>query len=353
MLNRLKRLRKRCAFAKYCFSHGSDERFVKEVKELQDNPELVLLEKYADEGPAEIYYHIFMEESQSGFFADHNRLLGYLYFADYYNMIPIVEYTDKYCYAEKGEIYGTNNPFEYYFLQPSEISLQEMQKKNTVVRSRKNNTKIDASFSVKGYEKSEDYLQAMADITAKYIRLQPRVESQIQKDWKSILPEKAEKGNILGCHVRGTDFKRNYNGHPVMVTIEEYADTVENLMKKDIYAGIFLATDDANAVKLFKKRFEDKVFFYSDVTRSEGNETVMKSKSERPNHHYELGFEVLRDMYSLSYCDGLVAGLSQVSFAARIQKKSTGREYSDLVILDKGINQHRNTNCIDDSRNNN
>lgn len=54
LLDRIKRLRKRFEFAEYCFSHGSDERFVKEVKELRDKPELVLLEKYTDKEPAEI-----------------------------------------------------------------------------------------------------------------------------------------------------------------------------------------------------------------------------------------------------------------------------------------------------------
>ena len=58
-----------------------------------------------------------------------------------------------------------------------------------------------------------------------------------------------------------------------------------------------------------------------------------------------LGVEVLRDMYSMAECDGLVAGLSQVSYAARIQKKSMGSEYEDLVILNKGINYHQKENC--------
>ena len=54
---------------------------------------------------------------------------------------------------------------------------------------------------------------------------------------------------------------------------------------------------------------------------------------------------MLRDMYTRAACDGLIAGLSQVSYAARIQKKSVGKEYGDLVILDKGINYHKKNNC--------
>ena len=48
---------------------------------------------------------------------------------------------------------------------------------------------------------------------------------------------------------------------------------------------------------------------------------------------------------TLARCDGLVAGLSQVSIAARIQKSSYEMEYQDMVIIDKGINYHKKLNC--------
>ena len=105
-----------------------------------------------------------------------------------------------------------------------------------------------------------------------------------------------------------------------------------------------MATDDKKTVEQFQMAFGDKLVYYKDVVRSDGDETVMKSQSQRENHHYLLGLEVLRDMLTLAACDGLAAGLSQVSYSARIQKKSMGQEYRDLVVLNKGINQHRE-NC--------
>ena len=50
------------------------------------------------------------------------------------------------------------------------------------------------------------------------------------------------------------------------------------------------------------------------------------------------GYEVLRDMYALAFCDGLVAGLSQVVNCARIVKESSGEEYDTLCIINNGIN---------------
>ena len=54
-----------------------------------------------------------------------------------------------------------------------------------------------------------------------------------------------------------------------------------------------------------------------------GNETVMRSINKRANHHYKLGYEVLRDMYTLSECQGIVAGLSNLSIFFRICKNES------------------------------
>ena len=80
---------------------------------------------------------------------------------------------------------------------------------------------------------------------------------------------------------------------------------------------------------------------YPDVIRSDGLDSVMNSRSDRKLHHYLLGWEVLRDMHTMAACEGMIAGLSQVSKAARIQKRAAGNEYADLIILDKGINPRK------------
>lgn len=342
LLDKLTKLQKRVSFAKYCFSKGDDLRFVNNVKKIGKEPELVSLEKMESKEES-FYYHIYMEESNSGFFADHNRLLAYLYFADYYNLKPVVEYTDKFCYAEKTAVNGRSNPFEYYFCQPEGIGVEELKQGVTCVRSRKENTLLANQINKKqeGYTKSEEYLNEMARITAKYIRLQPEVKEYIQNEISRIKPKK----KVLGVHVRGTDFKKNYNGHPVAVTTQEYLDAAKKLVKKEGYEAVFLATDDSAAVEAFKVEFGELLFYYEDVIRSNGKETVMKSESTRDLHHYKLGLEVLRDMYTLASCDGLVAGLSQVSYAARIQKISYNETYDNIEILDKGINYHRIQNC--------
>ncbi|MBR5116692.1 MAG: hypothetical protein IK096_06455, partial [Lachnospiraceae bacterium] len=152
-------IKKSIAFAWYCFKRGNDNRFVDEVRQIGKRPLLVTLEQPEsdEELSAEgAIYHIAMERSDSGFFADYNRLLQYLYFADRMGLRPVVEYSEAFCYAEDHPVNGTTNPFEYYFRQPAGISLQEMKKKATVVRSRKENTVLamETEENRSGYARS-------------------------------------------------------------------------------------------------------------------------------------------------------------------------------------------------------
>lgn len=212
-----------------------------------------------------------------------------------------------------------------------------------VLHSRKENG--NAVIPIKGgnggYARNEQYIDEMARITAKYVCLNDEISRQFKQEIGRLLDGK----NTLAVHVRGTDFKQNFNGHPVQVRTEEYLRAAQKIFEEGAYERVFLATDDLEALELFKNKFKDNLLYYEDVIRSNGVDTVMHSRVQRENHHYLLGIEVLRDMYTLASCNGLVAGLSQVSFAARIQKKSSGINYKDLVVIDKGINSHRSKNC--------
>ena len=323
-------------FLKFCFQRRNDARFVQNVMAVGDDFSLVNLMKMGNEKQGAPLYYIAPDATGSGFFADHNRLLCYLYYADYFGLCPVVEYSEGYSYAEKEPVNGTRNPFEYYFSQPGGVSVQTLSSAAMVIKCRKENAALAGKLndSGKGYDFSEEYLNALGRISTKYIRLNDVVEPWVQDQITKCLGGK----KTLGVHVRGTDFKRNYKGHPIKISTEEYLAAAQKIFSDEAYEQVFLATDDAEALEMFCEAFEDKLCCYADVVRSSGDETVMKSTVERTNHHYLLGLEVLRDVCTLASCDSLIAGLSQVSFAARIWKKSMGREYEKISVLDKGMN---------------
>lgn len=338
-------LKEELIFLKYCFQRRKDYRFVKNVMDVSNDSTLLNMDDMGGDLKQGYIYYIKMEPSYSGFFADHNRLLSLLFFADHYGLRPVIEYGEQYSYREVNPVNGTTNPFEYYFKQPCEIGLEELKQYKGILRSRKENAALAGKLNYRpgsgGYGMSEDYIDALAKISKQYIKLNDIVGPDIDKDIKGIKQDK----KTLGVHVRGTDFKHNYNGHPICITPQEYLDSAISLVTEKMYEKVFLATDDSSTIKLFRKEFGDQLVYYSDVVRSDGEETVMHSAISRKNHHYLLGLEVLRDMYTLASCEGLIAGLSQVSYSARIQKESSGVGYQDLKIIDKGINYHQKENC--------
>lgn len=288
-------------------------------------------------------YYIRFGDKTHGFFALFRILLKYLAYADRFGFYPVVEWSREIPYAEEETICGTLNPFEYYFEQPMGISVKEVKQSYNVFQSEEIHVTdffLDKEIEggEDGYLMSEIFLSKLSEIAGKYIRLNQWTEQYMQKEIACLLRDK----KTVGVHVRGSDYKSGYNNHPTIVPVEEYLQEAKKLFSSGRYEQVFLATDDDQALQLFKNTFGEKLVYFRDVVRTSGKTSVAFSEASREKHKYLLGLEVLRDMLSLTACDGLVAGISQVSNCARIIKKSRNIEYEDIKILYKGINHTKN-----------
>lgn len=322
-----------------CVHNYKNDLFVKRMFEINTNPGIVDIKHYGEENEGKVIYYIYFEETGNGFFAEFRKLLNALYFADSHGMLPVVEYSSQFSYAEKTGVDGIQNPFEYYYKQPVDVSLEQMKKSKMVVNFRVENLKYAEKLKPEnGYLLSDEYEKTMAGVIKKYIRYNPKIQEKLDQDTKQLL----SSNKVLGVHVRGTDFKKQYNRHPSFVTAQEYLEYTKEAFAKGKFEKVYLATDDTEAVELFQKEFENNLLLFGDVMRSDGSISVMLSEDERPLHRYRLGYEVIRDMHTLASCDGLIAGLSQVSICSRLTKKSWGQEYSFMKIIDKGINHNKN-----------
>jgi hypothetical protein len=302
--------------------------------EIGKNPLNIKISRIGNKNPGKLVY-ISQTMGCDGFFAELRFIVAELFFAEEFGFVPVVQMPQNSFYAEKEEVNGTTNPFEYYFKPVSEISLEDAYKSSAVVEHNwyQRNYMHQVLDMNSGYLPSEEYMMEAAKLVHKYIHLNSIVKPQVKQAIESII------GNYktIGVHVRGADFKRHYKNHPNIVTIKEYIDATEKVMQEQSFEKIFLATDDMEALEQFEEKFGDKVVFYEDVIRTRDDETVMKSENERDNHHYKLGLEVVRDVYTLAACDGIVAGLSNVSIFARIVKMSVGADYFYKNYINKGV----------------
>ena len=292
---------------------------------------------YGKENRDKTIYYICEDNGALGFFAMYRYWLEYLYFADVCGYTPVIYAGRQFAYSEERRIVGTRNPFEYYFLQPVGMRLGQVRKSSKMIIStplHREMVELVYTGKYNNYWYTQDYLKAMSDITKKYIKIN-------DISWKYVCDGsdrlEIQSNRVLGVHIRGTDFKKEFNNHPVHLMAEDCFAVIDNLLLEKEYDKIFVATADQRLINQFLGKYGNRMCYYEDVFRNDKNKSVVFEKCMRKEHKYQLGLEVLRDMYTLAMCDGLVAGISQVAVCAQINKLAMGKKYKDLKIIDKGI----------------
>lgn len=311
----------------------------KEIREniwnFSHNKDSVLIEHRGDLYNGKIIYDLHIDDGLGGFFALVRWVCTALTYADNKGLVPYVSFGEKCRYFDESIAY-TKNPFEYYFNPVSSVTAETVAKASNVIRFETNHLKeieTDVSFQL-----DDKVVEQMVYIWKKYISLNDKTKASILSDISSVM-DCSEK--TLAVHVRGTDFKKNYSGHPVAISLDEEIAVVKELKEKGGYKQIFLATDEAQTVEKFTEVFgKDIVKFYSQTYRSVDGTAVHTSVDGRENHKYLLGYEVLRDVITLASCAGFVAGVSNVSLFVTVINKAMYKEFEDCHICYHGMNSN-------------
>ncbi len=322
-------------YGKRLFKKSEKKQEISDVEYLKLKPE-----SFGRENRDKTIYYICESNGALGFFAMYRNWLEYLYFAERCGYVPVVDAGIEFAYREKHPVHGTMNPYEYFFCQPSGIGRKNAKVSYRVIRSdilHRNMIELTYTGKWNHYHYTQEYLHAMSGIVKKYIKFNEPTRRYLEKGLRSL---QIEKSRVLGVHIRGTDFRNGFNNHPVYVTENECFSAIDKIMAEGTYEKIFVATDDARILETFVSKYGEALCYYTDVIRSSRNKSVMLGKDGRKCHKYRLGLEVIRDMYTLAMCGGLVAGISQVAVCAQINKLAMGKEFEDLIVIDKGINRN-------------
>lgn len=186
------------------------------------------------------------------------------------------------------------------------------------------------------YNDTEKEIKEFGRLKRKYLHYKSDVQNRLTSEISPLFGQK----EVLGVHIRGTDYKREFDGHPTYVGIQDYIKEIDKLINGKQYNAIFLATDDQKAVDTIRDKFKTVEFLNFDSFRSDGNVSVAMLDSNRENHKELLGYEVIRDVVALSLCDGFIGNLSMVSLAAQIEAEANNHEFADKVVLTNGINNN-------------
>lgn len=242
-----------------CRLHRKEPEFQEHVLDAYQNPDYLHLRSYGDEYFGETIYLVDEQGGGVGFFAELGVTLIKLYFADERGFTPYIQWGERYLYYEPEGIEGEKNAYLHYFAPASHVvSIQNA--RHVVCSGMRHYEQVKALFGAVSYDVSEVYVDAMADMLQKYIRYNEKTLCYLQKQFHALIGEK----KTLAVHYRGTDFRRQYNNHPVAVQMEQTIAETEKLLKNGKYEQIFLATDEKEAVLRFQEVFGDKVRLYED-----------------------------------------------------------------------------------------
>ncbi|MCX4321407.1 MAG: O-fucosyltransferase family protein [Lachnospiraceae bacterium] len=329
-----------------CRLHSGKADFRDMVLNGYHSPDFLELHHYGDEYQGRIVYNAGETGNGIGFFAELGMTLIKLHYADDRGLVPYIHWGENYVYYEPEGICGEKNAFLHYFKPASEV-MSIANASYVLNHETWHCSQVKALYGAVSYDVSQDYIDAMARMLRKYIRYNDETEKYLKDEYGKLLGDK----KTIAVHYRGTDFNKGYNNHPVPVQVEQEIEKVRELLNTKDYEQIFLATDENAVVERFKKEFGEAVKVYDDTYRDDGSgESIAFSKSDRKNHHYRLGLEVLRDQYTLTHCEGIVCGYSNITFIARVMRRAWfEREWEDYCLINNGL--YHNKNSFSESEN--
>ena len=325
----------------YLIKYRNDTDFMEEIQGLKSNSNLIELKESGIEPKERVeekfWCNIVIDGRDNGFFAMVRWTLDAFYFCECFGLNPFVEFSDSSLYHDEDMPSG-KSVYEYYFEQPFLADRQTVESaRGVVIYDPRNRLKAESLNGGISYQVTEEYITQMAEIMKKYLKFNKETQRIISEQ----LSKRKVNENVLGVHIRGTDYKSNYKNHPQYISPEDYYVYIDKAMEEYGFEKIYIATDDNSILNEFLKRYStNKVIYADEVVRSDGTYGVHTASGiKRPYHKYKLGLEVICDMCTLAACGGLVSSLSQVGLVSRIYKKSCGKNFLYDKKIDKGINK--------------
>lgn len=278
--------------------------------------------KPAGINPNDVYYVIRCDIPRTGLFAIFMYVLDHLAYAEDHGYIPVLDSQRYKClYKEKTPIYGTRDPWRYYFEPITEISRRNCWKYKNVVYGKIRFLRYKGIYYYKEKEKnvlpSPEHIDELHQLSNRYIKFRPELQDKLDQALKSLQGERT-----LGVHVRGTDMYTAGKQHPVPTGETKDFTKIDKIMQEYHIQKIFLCSDTESTVQLFREYYGDQLITTNALRQIGDNKCGIHMDKElgmgRQNHKYLLGEEVITDMYLLAHCNVLLCGASNVAFAAII-----------------------------------
>lgn len=250
--------------------------------------------------------------------------------ADERGCIPVIDFSYfPNVFLESDEV-GIINPWEYYFEQPTQFSLQAAYHAKNVIMGN-----ADVDVTVKEFDElidNDDTFKEYIKVFKKYVHINSRINKKMYQLYENLInPE----WKVLGVVYRGTDYRnRPVPGEHKQPSMDQLLQKAGELMEQWNCDHIFLATEDKGAVEIFRQRFEGKVVCTEKERYESTVEYTQCHKFDREFDAYLKGEEYLTEIYILSQCNCLLSSRVGILGAAL---PMNGGKYEEKFVYDLGL----------------
>lgn len=275
----------------------------------------------------------------------HNLLANYFYvlshiqYARTKGWIPVVDQLNYPVYnSQSTPIYGTKNPWEYFWLQPGGVSLEEAyQSKHVVLSQRSWFWKWDMAYDIEKYSDKSciEFYHNLSEAAP----LNALTRDYINRAREKIFPMGKR---ILGVNVRiGGHDKRaviHGAGHPIQPQIDTLISVVMQCKKSWNIDTIFLACDADYTVQAFRAIFHDSLIVLPRMRSQIGSEYGLDRDKKMfcSEHLFQTTLDYLTEMELLSACNALVGSITS---GLRYALVRNGNSFEHVKLLDCGLFQ--------------
>ncbi|MCM1326552.1 MAG: hypothetical protein NC094_04420 [Bacteroidales bacterium] len=251
--------------------------------------------------------------------------------------IPVIDFSPYMTVFVEDNEFGIINPWEYYFEQPTQFSLQAVYHAKDVIVG---NAECDCSLQDwDDFVDNAETLQEYIKLFDKYVHMSKRIEKKSLAIYETLIkPE----WRVLGVVYRGTDYKnRPVIGEHRQPDIEELIQKTVELMSQWKCDHVFLATEDAEGVERFKQALGAKLIYTKKERYPSSVKFTQTYRFKREFDAYLKGEEYLTEIYILSKCNCLLSG--RLGILAVALPMNAGR-YEHKYIYDLGIYTEKDYN---------
>ena len=304
---------------------------------------------YGTAHPNETIYIIRSIADRSPFYIGpvHNLLANYFYvlshiqYARTKGWIPVVDQLNYPVYnSQSAPIHGTKNPWEYFWLQPGGLILEEAYRcKNVVLSKQSWFWEWDMGYDIANY--NEKACVAFFHKLSETASLNSPTEEYVTRIKQKLLPANQR---ILGVNVRIGGHDRHAvkhgDGHPIQPPLDTLLSIVAQYQMAWNMDAIFLACDTDHVVQAFQSAFPGKLIILPRLRSELGREYGLDRYKQmfQPNHLFQTCLDYLTEMEILSTCNALIGSITS---GLRYALVRNGNSYEHVKILDFGTFQDR------------